>query len=111
MANGKNIIKHELICNAVYIHISYPPLLNAVMILILLYYLAQCPVLTSPDKGMISCTGNEFGDTCTITCDDGYELSGSETRTCQDDGAWSGTDAICIEGINEVHVCIIDCDM
>ena len=48
---------------------------------------------------MISCTGNEVGDTCTVSCDDGYELSGSETRTCQGDGTWSGTDATCSAGI------------
>ena len=59
----------------------------------------QCPPLTAPDNGMISCTGNEVGDTCTISCDDGYELGGSETRTCQGDGSWSGTDATCSAGI------------
>ena len=48
---------------------------------------------------MISCTGNEVGDTCTVSCDDGYELGGSETRTCQGDGTWSGTDATCSAGI------------
>jgi len=53
---------------------------------------------------MISCTGNDVGDTCTITCDDGFELSGSDTRTCQDDGTWSGTDATCSEGLcNYLH--------
>ena len=45
---------------------------------------------------MIS-TGNEVGDTCTVSCDDGYELGGSET--CQGDGTWSGTDATCSAGI------------
>jgi len=58
----------------------------------------QCPVLTAPDNGMISCTGNGVGDTCTYTCDDGFELSGSDTRTCQDDQTWSGTDATCSAG-------------
>ena len=48
---------------------------------------------------MISCTGNGLGDTCTVTCDDGFDLSGSETRTCQDDGSWSGTEAVCAQGI------------
>ena len=66
------------------------------------YYvsIAQCPMLTAPENGMISCagTGGDVGDTCTISCDDGYDLSGSETRTCQDDGSWSGTDAVCAIG-------------
>ena len=34
------------------------------------------------------------GETCTVTCDDGYQ--GSGPRTCQNDGSWSGTDTICI---------------
>ena len=29
------------------------------------------------------------GDTCSFTCNTGYELTGSDTRTCQSDGSWS----------------------
>ena len=32
------------------------------------------------------------GDTCSVTCNTGYELTGSDTRTCQSDGSWSGND-------------------
>jgi len=39
-----------------------------------------------------------MGDTCTVRCDPGHELSGSATRTCQDDGSWSGTEAVCVIG-------------
>ena len=60
--------------------------------------IVQCPTLTDPENGIISCTGNGVGDTCTVTCDDGFDLSGSETRTCQDDGSWSGTEAVCAQG-------------
>ena len=38
------------------------------------------------------------GDTFTFTCDDGYELGGSTSRTCGDDGSWSGTDTTCTRG-------------
>ena len=37
------------------------------------------------------------GDTCSFTCNTGYELTGSDTRTCQSDGSWSGNDVICRE--------------
>jgi len=60
--------------------------------------LVECEPLTAPDNGMISCVGNMFGDTCTITCDAGYELSGNETRTCQSDQIWSGIDTTCAAG-------------
>ena len=32
------------------------------------------------------------GDTCSFTCNTGYELTGNGTRTCQRDGSWSGSD-------------------
>ena len=40
------------------------------------------------------------GDTCIFTCNTGYELSGSNTRTCQSDGNWSGTaGTMCRRGV------------
>ena len=38
------------------------------------------------------------GDTCSFTCNTGYELTGSDTRTCQSNGSWSGTDEMCRRG-------------
>ena len=38
------------------------------------------------------------GDTCSFTCNTGYELTGSDTRTCQSDGNWSGNDVTCLTG-------------
>ena len=63
-----------------------------------------CQPLTAPDNGDIDCSlGNDgqpsLGDTCTFKCDDGYELSGSNNRTCQIDGSWSGTDTVCTRGM------------
>ena len=74
---------------------------NRCLILFLIHIITvvQCPTLTAPDDGMVFCTGDDVGDTCTITCDDGFELSGSETRTCQSDGTWSETDTTCSAGL------------
>ena len=60
----------------------------------------QCLTLTDPDNGIIDCPLRDGGvssyeDTCRFTCNTGYELTGSETRTCQSDGSWSGTDDVC----------------
>jgi len=65
-----------------------------------------CPPLTAPANGGIDCSlgGNEQadpGDTCTFTCDDGYQISGSTRRTCGDDGNWSGMNPTCMEGTYE----------
>ena len=36
------------------------------------------------------------GDTCSFTCDTGYELTGSSERICQKNGSWSGSPVSCI---------------
>ena len=38
------------------------------------------------------------GDTCSFTCNTGYELIGSDNRTCQSDGSWSGNKTMCKTG-------------
>ena len=59
-----------------------------------------CPSLSNPSNGMINCSLGDDGapsyeDTCSFTCNTGYELIGSDARTCQNDGSWSGSDAVC----------------
>ena len=56
---------------------------------------------------MMSCSSGTVGvgykgDTCSFTCNTGHELTGNDTRTCQSDGNWSGTNVMCIEG---KHIC------
>ena len=62
----------------------------------------HCPPLTNPDNGVIDCSLEDeipsYEDTCSFTCNTGYKLTGSDTRTCQSDGRWSNTEAICIAG-------------
>ena len=64
----------------------------------------QCSVLSTPVNGEIaSCNSGRVGvgykgDTCSFTCNTGYELTGSDTRTCQSDGSWSGSNAMCSRG-------------
>ena len=43
------------------------------------------------------------GDTCSFTCNTGYELTGSDTRTCQSDGSWSGSDDVCRKGTRNTN--------
>ena len=71
-------------------------------------YLVACPSLTAHNDGGITCSLGDDGvpsyeDTCSSTCNTGYELTGSDTRTCQSNGSWNGTEAMCTRGMN--HVC------
>jgi len=42
--------------------------------------------------------GHIVGDTCTLTCDDGFEPSDSVSRQCGNDGSWTGSDPTCDRG-------------
>lgn len=61
----------------------------------MLAVIVNCPSLTAPPNGQLSGTDVAVGSTVQVTCNIGYQLSGSETRTCGANGAWSGTDALC----------------
>ncbi|XP_078683129.1 uncharacterized protein LOC144917204 isoform X3 [Branchiostoma floridae x Branchiostoma belcheri] len=53
-----------------------------------------CPELPFPNNGNRT-EGHLYGDTVTFSCDEGYELIGSENRTCQADQTWSGVQTNC----------------
>ena len=66
--------------------------------------IVPCPSLTDPVKGIITCSLGDDGvpsyaDTCSFTCNTGYELTGSDTRTCLSDGSWSGDVTMCKKGM------------
>ena len=68
--------------------------------MIMYLLLVSCPSLSEPSNGMINCSLGDDGvpsyeDTCSFTCNTGYELTGSESRTCQSNGSWSGSNAVC----------------
>ena len=76
-------------------------LLLHVCVCVCFILLVTCPSLSDPSNGMISCSLGDDGvpfyeDTCSFTCDTGYELTGSDTRSCQSDGSWSGPQVSCV---------------
>ena len=87
----------------IYTYIHYH---NSMVQLKLIHALdTQCDKLSTPANGEItSCSSGRVGvgyegDTCSFTCNTGYELTGSDTRTCQSDRSWSGSDVVCRRGI------------
>ena len=66
-------------------------------------FAVTCPTLTDPNNGVMTCSLGDDGvpsyeDTCSFTCNTGYELTGSDTRTCQSNGRWSGSESMCRRG-------------
>ena len=56
----------------------------------------NCGPLTNPDNGQVDTSnGTTFGSTATYTCDTGYTLSGSQSRTCGADEMWISTEPTC----------------
>ena len=56
---------------------------------------SPCPELTDPANGMVTWTGLTPGSTATYTCNEGFELNGVQTRTCQSDATWSDDPPTC----------------
>ena len=58
-----------------------------------------CVTPTNPINGMVTLpSGLSIGSAGTLavySCDFGYALNGSSTRTCQSDGTWSGAAPTC----------------
>ena len=43
-----------------------------------------------PGNGQAQYSTTTYNSVVTYTCEDGYALQGSNSRTCQSDGQWSG---------------------
>jgi len=73
---------------------------NFLVYLFIYVYSVSCPSLTDPNDGMMTCSLGDVGvpsyeDTCSFTCNTGYELTGSNTRTCQSNGSWNNSGGVC----------------
>ena len=71
--------------------------------MIIMAVIVQCMNLTQLNNGMMNCSlGDDrvpsYADTCNFTCNTGYELTGSDSRTCQSTGNWSGSETNCSRG-------------
>ncbi|GFR73476.1 sushi, von Willebrand factor type A, EGF and pentraxin domain-containing protein 1-like [Elysia marginata] len=59
--------------------------------------LVDCGEPPSPGNGTLSTPGTKYNDTVTYSCSFGYIMVGGNLeRTCQEDGAWSGSMLQCV---------------
>ena len=56
----------------------------------------DCGDLSNPINGQVVLQLTTKGGMATYSCNNGYRLSGSPTRTCGSDGAWIGVVPTCI---------------
>ena len=66
----------------------------------MLWFYIGCPILQSPKYGSISAVldNPKPRDIVTFSCNDGYNLLGSDVRTCLETNEWSG-EAVSCQGI------------
>ncbi len=58
----------------------------------------DCGGLPNPGNGTVATpAGTEFGATATYSCSSGFTLVGTDTRTCEASGRWSGAAPTCSE--------------
>ena len=57
--------------------------------------IGSCGYLSSPSYGRVSVTTLGIRERATYTCNSGFSLVGSSTRTCLSEGSWSGSQPIC----------------
>ena len=64
----------------------------------------DCGVPPSVDGGDFNVTETTFESIARYGCNEGFTLSGSQSRTCQADGTWSGTDPVCVAPTNAIQL-------
>ena len=73
------------------------------------HYPGLCGGLSDPANGQATLAGRTSGSTATYTCNNGYQLMGRQTRTCQNTGMWSGMAPTCTRKKNSRMIAIIVC--
>ena len=72
--------------------------------LFLLSPVVDCGVPPSVDDGGFNVTETTFQSLAQYGCNEGLTLSGSQSRTCQADGTWLGTDPVCVTPPNSIQL-------
>ena len=66
------------------------------LISLFLKIVIDCGEPPSVDDGGFNATATTFESMAQYNCNEGFTLSGSQSRTCQADGTWSGTEPVCV---------------
>ena len=70
-------------------------LLSSHVIIIMPRNAGTCNSPSSPSNGRVYVNYHDVGGRATYSCNSGFRLVGSSTRTCLSDGSWSGSQPTC----------------
>ena len=71
---------------------------------------ADCGSLVAPENGTLTIDNTTFNSTANYSCNVGYNITGAEMRTCQENGSWSGQEPTCQSECFFTHsVCVCVC--
>ena len=60
------------------------------------FFITECPLLEPPCNGMLDVPVKPIpGNVATYGCEAGFELTGNNTRICQEDHTWDGIPPCC----------------
>ena len=77
------------------VKVSLSPESNYAMTVHVFKNIGRCPTLSNPSNGRVDQRDNRPGAIALYTCNSGYELVGQSSRTCQNNGQWSGDAPTC----------------
>ena len=60
-----------------------------------IFAVVDCGSIGDPENGEVTFSETTFGSLATYECDEGFELVGEATRTCEATGEWSGEEPVC----------------
>ena len=93
------------VCIYIYIHTYIHIYTDKRCYINLCVSLVQC---RPPINGILKCPNEAntavFGDTCTFSCKQGFNLQGQSTGTCLANGRWSGGNPICLVSGGLLHI-------
>ena len=62
---------------------------------IVLMIAEDCGALATPMNGSLVGSETTYPNKILFSCDEGFTLKGSNTRTCLSNGSWSGVNTVC----------------
>ena len=70
-------------------------------------FISDCGSLTTSENGMMTSTGTTYNSSAVFVCNDGYDMNGTNTTSCQADGNWTTSEPTCVIQGNCSHCWLV----